>query len=49
MMQSNALPTIDDVASAAERLSGVAVRTPLISSAAFGMVQSTRGMVTPAG
>ncbi|CAA0098739.1 L-threo-3-hydroxyaspartate ammonia-lyase [Starkeya nomas] len=32
MMQSNALPTIDDVASAAERLSGVAVRTPLISS-----------------
>ncbi|QFR32615.1 threonine/serine dehydratase [Ancylobacter sp. TS-1] len=32
MMQSNALPTIDDVVSAAERLAGVAIRTPLISS-----------------
>jgi threonine dehydratase len=32
MMQSNALPTIDDVQSAAERLAGVAVRTPLISN-----------------
>lgn len=33
MIQSNALPTIDDIASAAERLAPVAVRTPLLTSA----------------
>ncbi|MBS9475665.1 threonine ammonia-lyase [Ancylobacter radicis] len=32
MMQSNALPTIDDILSAAERLAPVAVRTPLMTS-----------------
>lgn len=32
MMQSNVLPTFDDIASAAERLAGAAVRTPLIAS-----------------
>ncbi|WP_454684754.1 threonine ammonia-lyase [Ancylobacter moscoviensis] len=47
MMQSNALPTIDDVASAAERLSGVAVRTPLISSPRLDEMVGGRVLLKP--
>lgn len=47
MMQSNALPTYDDVTSAAERLAGVAVRTPLLSSARLDALTGGRVFLKP--
>jgi threonine dehydratase len=47
MMQSNALPTIDDVQSAAERLAGVAVRTPLISNQRLDEITGGRIFLKP--
>ncbi|WP_018391386.1 threonine/serine dehydratase [Ancylobacter sp. FA202] len=47
MMQSNALPTYDDIASAAERLAGVAVRTPLLSSARLDAITGGRVFLKP--
>lgn len=47
MMQSNALPTVDDVVSAAERLAGVAVRTPLISSPRLDEITGGRVFLKP--
>lgn len=47
MMQSNALPTVDDVISAAERLSGVAVRTPLISCARLDEITGGQVFLKP--
>lgn len=47
MMQSNALPTYDDVTSAAERLAGVAVRTPLLSSARLDALTGGRVLLKP--
>ncbi len=47
MMQSNALPTYDDVTSAAERLAGVAVRTPLLSSARLDALTGGRILLKP--
>ncbi|MCS0496161.1 threonine/serine dehydratase [Ancylobacter sp. MQZ15Z-1] len=47
MMQTNALPTIDDVASAAERLAGVAVRTPLIASPRLDELTGGRVFLKP--
>ncbi|WP_428030482.1 threonine ammonia-lyase [Ancylobacter sp.] len=47
MMQSNALPTFDDVVSAAERLSGVAVRTPLIACARLDEITGGRVFLKP--
>ncbi|MPT21709.1 MAG: threonine/serine dehydratase [Starkeya sp.] len=47
MMQSNALPTYDDVTSAAERLAGVAVRTPLLSCARLDEITGGRVFLKP--
>ncbi|MDQ0345604.1 threonine ammonia-lyase [Ancylobacter vacuolatus] len=47
MMQSNALPTYDDIASAAERLASVAVRTPLLSSARLDAITGGRVFLKP--
>jgi len=47
MTQPNALPTIDDVASAAERLAPVAVRTPLISSPKLDEITGGRVFLKP--
>ncbi|GLK71142.1 threonine/serine dehydratase [Ancylobacter dichloromethanicus] len=47
MIQSNALPTFADVASAAERLSGVAVRTPLITCARLDEITGGRVFLKP--
>ena len=47
MIQSNALPTYDDVTSAAERLAGVAVRTPLLSSARLDALTGGRVFLKP--
>lgn len=47
MMQSNALPTYDDVVSAAERLAGVAVRTPLLASARLDAITGGRVLLKP--
>ncbi|WP_425107289.1 threonine ammonia-lyase [Ancylobacter sp.] len=47
MMQSNALPTYDDVTSAAERLAGVAVRTPLLSCARLDDITGGRVFLKP--
>ncbi|QIB35400.1 threonine ammonia-lyase [Ancylobacter pratisalsi] len=47
MMQSNALPTIDDVTSAAERLAGVAVRTRLVNSSRLDEITGGRIFLKP--
>ncbi|WP_131835768.1 threonine ammonia-lyase [Ancylobacter aquaticus] len=47
MMQSNALPTFDDIVSAAERLAGVAVRTPLLSSTRLDAITGGRVLLKP--
>ncbi|TCK28640.1 threonine dehydratase [Ancylobacter aquaticus] len=46
-MQSNALPTFDDIVSAAERLAGVAVRTPLLSSTRLDAITGGRVLLKP--
>ncbi len=47
MTQSNALPTIDDILSAAERLAPVAVRTPLIRSPKLDELTGGRVFLKP--
>lgn len=47
MTQANALPTIDDILSAAERLAPVAVRTPLLRSAKLDELTGGRIFLKP--